>query len=95
MKYRDYTITYNPKPIPTKAHDWDFVHDDYDGAPEHSEGSPSDHRCGAEVSIEACIDAIDELYLDEAEHEDCERCNPDPLSHVEDSEAFEESKGSS
>jgi hypothetical protein len=26
-----WTITYNPKPIPTRDDDWDYVHDDYDG----------------------------------------------------------------
>lgn len=90
LQYRDYTITHDLKPIPTRAHDWDFVHKDYDGAPEHSEESPSDHRCGSAASIEACIDEIDELYLDEEEA--CEQCDPDPLAYVEGWEAFEESK---
>ena len=25
-----WTITYNPKPIPDRRHDYDVVHDDYD-----------------------------------------------------------------
>jgi hypothetical protein len=26
-----WTITYNPKPIPTRDDDWDYIHEDYDG----------------------------------------------------------------
>lgn len=53
MKYRGYTITHNPKPIPTRGHDYDYVHDEYDG--------PEDGRCGSEPSVEECKTAID-LY---------------------------------
>ncbi len=53
MKYRGYTITHNPKPIPTREHDYDYVHDEYDG--------PEDGRCGSEASVEGCKTAID-LY---------------------------------
>ena len=31
-KYREFEITYNPKPIPYFEHDFDCVHPDYDGA---------------------------------------------------------------
>lgn len=53
MKYRGYTISHNPKPIPSRNDDWDFVHSDYDG--------PGDPRCGTEVSVEACKRRIDEI----------------------------------
>lgn len=51
MKYRGYIITHNPKPIPLRAHDYDYVHDEYDG--------PDDDRCGSEASVEECKAAID------------------------------------
>ena len=75
LTYRNYTITYEPKPIPTRAHDFDYVHDEYDGGPEHSFGMPSDKRCGAEASVEACKEAIDELCLDETEEETTKMSN--------------------
>lgn len=51
MKYRGYTITHNPKPIPLRAFDYDYVHDEYDG--------PDDDRCGSEPSVKECKVAID------------------------------------
>ena len=61
--YRGYRITYNPKPIPTRQFDWDFVHQDYDGAED-----ANDHRAGSSASLEACKDEID--YLEEIEYFD-------------------------
>ena len=54
--YRNYKIEYNPKPIPDRSFDWDYVHEDYDGAPDGG-----DDRCGAVASFEAAILAINEL----------------------------------
>lgn len=66
VRYRGYTISYNPKPIPTRAHDYDFVHDDYDGAPlEHADGPPGDDRAGSAASVAACKREIDELEDEE------------------------------
>ena len=31
MKIGKWTVIYNPKPIPILSHDYDVVHDDYDG----------------------------------------------------------------
>ena len=31
-QYKDWWIEYNPKPIPPRDYDWDFWHDDFDGA---------------------------------------------------------------
>jgi len=59
VEYRDYHIRYNPKPIPMRNCDWDFVHDEYDG--------PEDNRCGYAESIDAVLKEIDEL---EGEPED-------------------------
>lgn len=29
--YKDWIISYNPKPIPDRSHDYDLEHKDYDG----------------------------------------------------------------
>lgn len=56
--WRGFEITHNPKPIPTTAHDYDFVHAaDYDG--------PGDPRCGTAASVEDAQRAISELIEDE------------------------------
>ena len=57
MKYFDYTISYKPKPIPTHKFDYDFVHDDYDGA-----ADSNDDRFGNAASIEDAIEQIDCKY---------------------------------
>ena len=47
-----WTIYKDPPPIPTRDHDWHYVHDAYDG--------PGDLRCGSAASLEACLAAIHE-----------------------------------
>ena len=54
-QYRGYNITYWAKPVPTRAWDYDFAHEDYDGAPDSG-----DHRCGNGASVEDCKEQIDE-----------------------------------
>lgn len=55
IRYRDCSIHYWAKPIPTRAHDWEWSHDNYDG--------PGDgRRCGTAPSIEQCKADIDEAY---------------------------------
>ncbi len=49
MKHGNWTITENWKPHGR----WEFVHDDYDGAPDSG-----DHRCGQAATVEDCIDEI-------------------------------------
>ena len=56
-RYRNYTIQYDPPPIPTRAHDYCYVHDEY--------GGPGDRRCGTTESAEACRRAIDEIEDDD------------------------------
>ena len=56
--YRGFAVVLDPPPIPTRAHDWSFVHPDYDG--------PGDPRCGSGSSIADCQRQIDEI-LDEFE----------------------------
>lgn len=53
----EWEITHNPKPIPTRLNDWDYVHKDYDG--------PGDDRCGTAPSREAAIIYILEIDQDD------------------------------
>ena len=56
IKYKNYTISHDPKPIPLRSFDWDFSHDDYDGAPDGN-----DIRCGNGANIEDCKQQIDDM----------------------------------
>lgn len=53
--YGPWRIYYDPPPIPTRACDWHWVHDDYDGAPDGN-----DNRYGSESSFVACLNACDD-----------------------------------
>ncbi len=57
--YRGFLIDYDPPPIPTRAHDWQWCHENYDG--------PGDNRWGSAPSLEAAKAAIDERIEDERE----------------------------
>jgi len=54
-KHKDWIITYNPKPVPNRRHDYDAVHEDYDG--------PEDGRCFTAASVEEAIEEINEMEL--------------------------------
>lgn len=57
-KYRGFTITYNPKPVPAGVGiDWDYIHPDYDGA-----ADAHDSRYGCCSSPAECAREIDEYY---------------------------------
>jgi hypothetical protein len=63
IKYRNYLIYFQRKPGPSFG-DWNFHHNDYDGAPESAFSSCKDHRCGyAETPKEARAE-IDAQYVD-------------------------------
>ena len=49
--YKNWVITYNPKPIPDRSHDYDFTHKDYDG--------PGDNRASTARSMEEAKFEID------------------------------------
>lgn len=55
-EYRGYYIFFEPVPVPSKKFDYQFVHKDFDGAPDSG-----DSRYGAAPSVQECIDKIDEL----------------------------------
>lgn len=52
--YKDWSITYNPKPVVNSRIDYDAVHHDYDG--------PEDPRHFSASTEEKCITIIDEEY---------------------------------
>jgi len=56
MRYKDYFIFHNPKPIPVRGVDWDWVHIDFDGAIDSN-----DFRSGVGASLEDCKNEIDML----------------------------------
>ena len=58
-KYRGFTIEYNPPPIPVRCCDWQFWHDDYDGAED-----ANDNRCGSAASLEDAKLEIDMILED-------------------------------
>ena len=60
ITYRNYTIYYDPPPIPLRTMDWHFVHRDFDGAED-----AGDNRCGSAPSEQECRDEIDALEDDQ------------------------------
>jgi hypothetical protein len=65
IRYGKWTIRYDPPPIPFRGCDWRFVHDDFDGAPIHSESDDCpDRRCGHGASDAECKLLIDEMEDD-------------------------------
>lgn len=63
IKYKGYILVQNPKPIPIRSMDWDFYHEDYDGAIDSC-----DYRCGTGSNLDDCKQLIDEME-DEMEDE--------------------------
>lgn len=55
-RYRGFRIYHDPKPIPDRRHDWEYAHEDYDGAPDSN-----DDRHGTAASLEAAKAAIDSM----------------------------------
>lgn len=56
-EYRNYTISFEPPPIPVRSCDYQFVHNDYDG--------PEDRRCGHAASEWECRAMIDDIEDDQ------------------------------
>ncbi len=60
--YGDWTISYDPPPIPFRGLDYTYTHKDYDGAPDSG-----DRRCGYAGSVDECKADIDEIEAEAAE----------------------------
>jgi len=58
--YGPWHIEHDPPPIPVRSCDWQFWHDDYDGAPDGN-----DRRCGFAGSLAAVVAEIHELEDDQ------------------------------
>jgi len=54
MLYRDFHITFDPPPIPTRDCDWQAAHVEYDG--------PEDNRIFRVPSLEAAKAEVDEWH---------------------------------
>jgi len=74
MKYKEWDIEYNPKPIPDRRFDYDAVHPDYDGA---DGGNGLAFNAGSIEEAQKKIDEITCVYcsnpIQEA-HPICESC---------------------
>ena len=57
--YKNWHVSYNPKPIGTDKLDWDASHEDYDGAPD----AECEDLTFCAPSAEACRRYIDEVML--------------------------------
>lgn len=55
-----WTITHNPKPIPSKRWDWDYVHDDFDAELDNGEWV-GNGLCGSAESYEEAVRQIMEI----------------------------------
>ena len=66
VAYRGWWITYDPPPIPTRNCDWQYWHDDYDGAPMYGDEGPADNRCGSAASEADAMAEID-AWIEENE----------------------------
>ena len=64
MRYGNWEITHNPKPVPMRGFDWDYCHRDFDGAPDSG-----DRRCGYAASATDAMKAIDEIEDEMREEE--------------------------
>ena len=60
IEYKGWHIKYNPKSIPVTSHDFDVVHQDYDGA----EDAHDDRSFTCADLVEAC-ELIDEYITEE------------------------------
>lgn len=70
IPYGRWWIKFDPPPIPVRSCDWQFWHDDYDGAPD-----AGDARRGTAGSLAEACELIDEW---EDENFDCSCSAPVP-----------------
>lgn len=59
FRYGDWTVSYDPPPIPCRKHDWAFSHRDFDASWEGEEdGWIGNGLCGTAESPEECLREI-------------------------------------
>jgi len=59
IRYKNWTIDFELKPIPDRSLDWSFFHDNYDGP-----GNPLCGFAATEEDAKAQIDEIDEMEFE-------------------------------
>ena len=71
LTYRGFHITYDPPPIPLRNSDWQYWHDDYDGADD-----ANDDRHGSAKSLNDCRDEIDTYWRENKmdDYSNCQKC---------------------
>lgn len=62
-----WTIIYNPKSIPIRNHDWDFVHNEYDFCTETGDNG----LCGTAKSYDDAIEKIVEIEEERSNGNNC------------------------
>ncbi len=83
IEYRGFVITYDPPPIPTRAYDWQWMSDDYDGAPDST-----DTRAGRSASLEEAKADVDEWWNDYENGDEQLRFETETRGSFDDSEAL-------
>ncbi len=83
IEYRGFVITYDPPPIPTRAYDWQWMSDDYDGAPDSQ-----DTRAGRSASLEAAKADVDEWWDDYENGDEQLRFETETRDSFDDSQAL-------
>lgn len=63
--YRNFIITYEPPPIPVRSMDWQWAHEDYDGAPDSYDG-----RFGYSISLREAKADIDNWYEEQEKEQE-------------------------
>jgi hypothetical protein len=71
IRYGNWEIAYNPPPIPTRAFDWQYSHKDFDGAED-----ACDNRHGAEPTLGAVFDTIDDYEEERFDDHGCQHGCP-------------------
>jgi len=74
VQHGDWTIYFDPPPIPVRNCDWHFVHKDYDGA-----SDACDMRYGHAASVEACKGEID--FIEDMERQSADEAK-DPKAEM-------------
>jgi hypothetical protein len=79
VRYKGYVITHDPPPVPHRGADWQFAHQDFDGAPDSG-----DQRSGTAASLDDARRQIDEMEVEGIYRELRPDADPDPMARMYD-----------
>jgi hypothetical protein len=71
VAYGNWTIAYNPPPIPVRSCDWQYCHNDFDGAED-----ACDNRHGSAPTLAECLNEIDDYEEERFDECGCEHGCP-------------------